>query len=487
MENALSRIAKNTIFVSIEKVIEVLTSIATVAIIARYLSIELVGQYIFIVTVVGFLLMGSFAGLERIVVRNISRDKERTSNYLRGAITARNVMFVSILFVLGIILFFMHFDKISLIATGIFIISEFLSYQGLTYMAIFKAYERMEYNTVITFVTKIITLGATALAVYLDLGFISVFLAITAGNLFKSITAFSLFKKLKLSGPTIRNSISNPWKELLRESYIIALTTILAVICVRMEVFILKAFSTLENVALFQVSHNIIMQFQIIPMAAISALAPVLSREASLLKGINGNLTERLLTVLLGIAFPVTILGFYCASDIIYFIYGAKYLQAATSLRILICSSVFIILFYLFETLLVSINRQNYIGYGWMFCFVINLILGLSLVPFVGYIGASIAVTFAYIGLCVFLYFSLIWFMPMKISIPAILRIITSVLAMVAYLCLFPLNTNHSVILVLANVCIALVLYGGTYFAWNFYNKKATNRDKGFVLPQKEH
>ena len=487
MENPLFRISKNTTFISVEKVFEVLASIATVAIVARYLSIELVGQYILIVTVVGFLLMGSFAGLERIVIRNISRDKERTGNYLRGAITARNVMFVGILCVLGIFLFFLHFDKTSLIATGIFIVSEFLSYQGLTYMAVFKAYERMEYNTVITFITKIITLSATVLVVYFDMGFISVFLAITVGNLFKSITAFSIFKRLKLSGLPMIDSVDNPWKDLLRESYVIALTTILAVVCVRMEVFILKAFSTLEDVAFFQVSHNIIMQFQIIPMAAISALAPVLSREASLLKGINGNLTERLLTVLLSIAFPVTILGFYCASDIIYFIYGAKYLQAATSLRILICSSVFIILFYLFETLLVSINRQNYIGYGWMFCFVINLILGLLLVPFFGYIGASIAVMLAYTGLCIFLYFSLVWFMPMKISTPAILRIITSVLAMVAYLCLFPLNNNHSVILVLANACIALVLYGGTYFAWNFYNKKATNRDKGFVLPQKEH
>lgn len=487
METPLLRIARNTVFVSIEKVVEVLASIATVAIVARYLSIELVGQYIFIVTVVGFLLMGSYAGLERIVVRNISRDKGRTDNYLRGAITARNIMFVGILGVLGVILFFMNFDKISLIATGIFIVSEFLSYQGLTYMAIFKAYERMEYNTIITFVTKIITLGATALAVYLDLGFISVFLAITAGNLFKSITAFSIFKKLKLSGRTAIDAVSNPWKELLRESYIIALTTILAVICVRMEVFILRAFSTLEDVAFFQVSHNIIMQFQIIPMAAISALAPMLSREASLLKGINGNLTERLLTVLLSIAFPVTILGFYCASDIIYFIYGVKYLQAATSLRILICSSVFIILFYLFETLLVSINRQNYIGYGWMFCFAINLILGLALVPFSGYIGASIAVTVAYTGLCIFLYFSLVWFMPVKISMRTIFRIITSVLAMVAYLCLFPLNTGHSVIRILANACIALVLYGGIYFAWNFFHTKETNLDKGFALPPKEH
>ena len=487
MENPLLRIARNTVFVSIEKVVEVLASIATVAIVARYLSIELVGQYIFIVTVVGFLLMGSFAGLERIVVRNISRDKGRTGNYLRGTITARNVMFAGILCVLGIILFFMNFDKISLIATGIFIVSEFLSYQGLTYMAIFKAYERMEYNTIITFVAKIITLGATALAVYLDLGFISVFLAITAGNLFKSITAFSIFKKLKLSGRTAIDAVSNPWKELLRESYVIALTTILAVICVRMEVFILKAFSTLEDVAFFQVSHNIIMQFQIIPMAAISALAPMLSREASLLKGINGNLTERLLTVLLSIAFPVTILGFYCASDIIYFIYGVKYLQAATSLRILICSSVFIILFYLFETLLVSINRQNYIGYGWMFCFAINLILGLALVPFSGYIGASIAVAVAYTGLCIFLYFSLIWFMPVKISMRTIFRIATSVLAMVAYLCLFPLNTEHSVIRILANACIALVLYGGIYFAWNFFHTKETNLDKGFALPPKEH
>ncbi|HHT9146089.1 MAG TPA: flippase [Candidatus Wunengus sp. YC61] len=483
MKDTLLRVGKNTVFISIEKVIEVLASIATVAIVARYLSIELVGQYIFIVTVVGFLLMGSFAGLERILIRNISREKERTNDYLRGAITARNIMFVSILVLLSMLLFFMHFDKTSLIATGIFIISEFLSYQGLTYMAIFKAYERMEYNTVITFVTKIITLGATALAVYLDLGFISVFLAITAGNLFKSITSFSLFKKLKLSGPTIRNSISNPWKELLRESYIIVLTTILAVVCVRMEVFILKAFSTLKDVALFQVSHNIIMQFQVIPMAAISALAPMLSREASFVKGINKNLIEKLLTVLLCVGFPITILGFYCASDIIYFIYGVKYLQAATSLRILICSSVFIILFYLFETLLVSINRQNYIGYGWMVCFAINLILGLLLVPFIGYIGASIAVTFAYIGLCVFLYFSLIWFMPIKISMRAILKVFTSASVMIVYLSLFPINTNNSTTLVLVNVFIAILLYLGTYFAWNLFIKK-TCIVKGLVFPQ---
>jgi len=477
MKNGLLRVAKNTLFVSAERGIEILVSIATIAIIARYLSVEQVGQYIFIVTTAGLLLMGSFVGLERILVRNISRNMENTDEYLREANTARNIMFIGVLFILSIVLFFMRFDRISLIATGIFIASEFLSYQGMTYMIVFKAYERMEYNTIVTVITKIITLGATVLAVYFDLGFVSIFFALVAGNLFKTTTAFLLFRKICPRKRSTLHVRSNHWKEFIKESYLITFSTILTFMCLRMDVFILKAFSTLKDVAFFQISLSIIMQMYILPQAITSAFTPMLSREISITKEINRDLIEKLLTLLLIVGFPITVLGFYYAPNIIHIIYGDKYMQAVLSFKTLTTYSIFVMLCYFFETLLISIEKQTWIVYGWVFCFIVNLILGLIFVPFFGHIGASVAITLAFFCLCVFLYFSLIWFIPVKIGKRTIVKIFSSVSLMILYLWLSPLSATNSLLLDITNALITTLFYLVAYFSWDISTTRETLRN----------
>lgn len=451
----LNRIAKNSIVGLLEKVIEISTGILSIAILARYLDIETFGLYTVVTTFVGLVLALCSSGLDRIMVRDIAADKENLFKYLQDIKGARIILAGISLFLVIIISYPLDLNNnMTLSAIFIFAVSELISMYLSVYMSVFRAFEKMEYNTFITFVTKIIILSGLITVVYFNLGFLAIFVSMAIGNIIKALLSISVFRQY-FGHTQIPLSFANS-KAIVKGALTVAVSTFFAVASFRMGVFLLKAFGTLKDVAYFQAANVLFIQLQPLSVVIVAAIYPIISsrQHDSLL------IFENAAKLIFMLSLPVISLIFFYGDDLLMLVYGPKFIDAIPAMRILMLSVVFTFLTYLFEAGLLSEHRQSLHTIGWGIAFFVNLVLGIFVVPRYGLIGCAVVMSLSYVALFSALYFFMSKYTMFKIKISIFIKPLMAFVVMAFYLYFFaatgkPLNIR----LTLLNITLSLAVY----------------------------
>ena len=205
---------------------------------------------------------------------------------------------------------------------------------------------------------------------------------------------------------------------LLRESYPIALATFLTQAYTLLNVFILKSFHNMVQVALFQAPQRIITPLLMLPNSFLFAFVPAFSRLASgdissLLK--LETMYTRLMKYIFIFSIPLCVSITINAQRIIFLVFGEKYQDATFSLQILVWTIVPLFSGVLLSSMLTSIRKQQVLIVSNSVCFLVSLGSGLLLIPKYGHMGASVSTLISYIVLFIFkFYFVSKWL----ISIP---------------------------------------------------------------------
>jgi O-antigen/teichoic acid export membrane protein len=125
-----------------------------------------------------------------------------------------------------------------------------------------------------------------------------------------------------------------------------------------------------------------------LPLAVLNAAFPSYSRLAAndpeRLKAAFGN-SVRLLWIL---SIPIAVAMFVCAKPLILLVGGPEFLEAVLPLRLLIWISVLSYLSIQFRFLFMSIGQQHRFVRLVALVFAIELLAGLAMIPFFGYLGA---------------------------------------------------------------------------------------------------
>jgi O-antigen/teichoic acid export membrane protein len=477
----LKTIAKNSIAGLLEKLIEISSGIASIAIIARYLDIETFGLYALITTFAGILLWLCSVGLDRVMVRDIAANRENLLKYLQDIKGARIILAGISLCLIIIISFPLGLNnKMTVGALLLFVISEIISMYVNVYMSVFKAFEKMGYSTFITFLTKTITLSGLIIVVYFKLGFLAIFVSMGIGNMVKAIVTISIFRRY-FSRDFIPVSF-NHTKTIVKDSLIIAASAFFAVASVRMGIFMLKAFGTLKDVAYFQAANVLLIQLQPVSVVIVAALYPVIASRKYDSNVISGNAAKFILMLSL----PLMALTFFYGSNLITFIYGDKYIDAIPAMRILILSVVFTFLTHLFEICLLSEHRQDLLTLGWGIAFSVNIALGVVIVPRYGLIGCAAVMSLSYMALFFALYIFVSHYTVIKIKSSIFVRPGAAFIAMAFYLYFFSstgllLNMKFDIL----NITLSLVLYMTILFLAKAFSLKDIEFIKNSFIPSR--
>src|SRR3989339_114738 len=451
----LKRIVKNSTVGLLEKLIEISIGIVSIAIIARYLDIESFGLYALITTFAGTLLVLCSIGLDRVMVRDIAANRENLLKYLQDIKGARIILAGISLCLIIIISFPLGLNnKMTVGALLLFAISEIISMYVTVYMSVFKAFEKMEYNTFITFLTKTITLSGLTIVVYFKLGFMAIFVSLAIGSMVKAIVTISTFRRY-FSCDHIPVSF-NHTKAIVKDSLIIAASTFFALASIRMGIFMLKAFGTLKDVAYFQAANVLLMQLQPVSVVIVAALYPAIASR----KHDSNAILENAAKLIFMLSLPIMALTFFYGSNLIMLVYGDKYIDAIPAMRILILSVVFTFLAHLFEIGLLSARRQDLLTIGWGIAFFVNIVLGVVIVPRYGLIGCAAVMSLSYMALFFALYYFMSHYTGFKVKSSIFIRPSAAFIAMVFYLYFFtstgkPLNIKLDTL----NISLSLVLY----------------------------
>jgi O-antigen/teichoic acid export membrane protein len=471
--NTVQRIAKNTGVLLASQVVSYVIGFFFVMYTARYLGAEGFGVLSFALAFTG--IFGVFAdlGLSTLAVREVARDKSLAGKYL-GNIAVMKVILVIVTF--GLIALFINLlgypeqtiKVVYLVALSII----FGAFSGMFY-SIFRAYEKMEYQSVGQILSSALMLSGALFAISQGLsviGFASIYFLVSAIVLGYAFAVYAW----KFSLPKMEVDLGF-WKPTIKEALPFFLSAVFSVIAFRIDIVMLSMMKGDIVVGWYSAAYRLMEVLMFIPATFVGSIYPVLSNfyvsSQESLKIAYQKSFKYLSIVGLPIAVGTTLL----ADKIILIIYKSGFVHSIIALQVLIWTIPIIFLTYMFGTMLASIDRQTLTLKILLFCMSLNVVINLILIPRYSYVGASIATVITELLAFILCYYFLSKFIY---KIP-IYKFIAKPIMASAIMGLFILSFVKMNFFLL--VCISIVVYLGMLILLRTFSKEDLNLFKQIV------
>lgn len=402
--NTVQTIAKNTGVLAISQVINSILGFFLLIYIARYLGEVEFGKYSFAVSFTALFIIFADLGISNLIIRELARKKELTNEYLTNVSVIKLLLSFLAFGFIALTIDLMAYPQDTTYAVYLFGVYMILTSFGLTFRSIFQAFERMEYTAVVMLIEKIILISLVLFVLFsgyglIELAYVYVFAGIVAVTLSSSIVLIKIAKPK----PTIDFSL---WKTLVIGSIPFGLNALFGVLFFRIDTVMLSVLKGDAAVGIYNAAYVPLLALGVIPSVFIAALYPVMSRYFISSKDSLETFTGVSSKYMAILGFPIAIGCFIFANRFIELLYADQFSASIIAFQIL---ALFIPLRFVSSitgTLLTSINRQSIrtvsVGLSALF----NIVFNAVMIPYLSYIGASIATVLSEI----FLYFVFIFF-----------------------------------------------------------------------------
>lgn len=243
----------------------------------------------------------------------------------------------------------------------------------------------------------------------------------------------------------------------------------------RSEVFFLKIFSSIEQVAFYSLSFNYVNKLMILLPGAISG---VLMPAISGYQGINDekSIKKTYLSAsryLVLITLPIMFGGFVVSDLLITILLGRDYLPVVPLIRILLVSGTLSAIVAAASAVLYGVGKQNIILKIGLFAASLNIILDILLIPQLGGLGAALANALAQIsGVIIGTYYIL---KIGKMSFPwtpSLKVLFSSIISAIVIFALGNLITTPSVPKLILSSFVFIIFYITLLMLMKFFNNK---------------
>ena len=390
------KVVRNTALLSSANVLARAIGFFYFVFLGRILGVESFGHYNFAIALVyNFYPVADF-GVERLILRDLSKDGQKGQEYFQKIIPLRlSLSLISIVSVtgLGVILAKSPNDILN-----IFIFSFCLlpwTFNQLV-AGIGNAFEKMEIQSLVA----ICSTGFTAILGSLIAHFGGTVTQILIAAFFSNLTvSLIMFKYLRQLGLVFKIDLDvSFWKKILRESWVFALIMIMAVFYLRSSVVMVNYFKGAYFTGLYSSVFKFIEASILIPQSFALALFP---QTARLLLTDRVKLRRNYLKSL-GIIFVFSIfyfLFFYIFAPLIINVsYGSAYLGAVSVMKILGIAAIFFFLNALPGNIIQNSNKVKHFLPFAFFNLLLVIVFGSILIPRFSIIGAAYAVLLAEIA-----------------------------------------------------------------------------------------
>ena len=383
----IAKIATNTLFLSFSQIGARFLGFLYFIFLARYLGVATFGVYNFTIAFIyNFVPLADF-GLERLILRDLSRDLRKTNDYLARLIPLKTILsLVAYFMALGLALILgQSFKQIIYLAIfGLFIFP--YNFNSLL-STIQNAREKMKYFSLVIIFGQLFTVIIGTIFIFFHLSLYLIFLAPFLGNMLISLILIAQSSKwnLKLAWKFDKKFC----QEILSQSWAFAVILILAVVYLRISLILVGMFKGDYYVGLYSSVFKFVEALILVPQSLALALFPLTSRLFIDDKKKLQELYLKTLTILFLIALPVATIFIIFPDLIISLAYGSSYLPVVPVLTILGVSLIFFFLNSLPGNIIQ--NSQEYKKFiPWAILnLAITLVAGLFLIPRFSIIGAA--------------------------------------------------------------------------------------------------
>jgi len=469
MKSNQPTIWKNSVFVLFSLVIRLVTNYIVFVFIAWSYGIKALGEFSLAFTVANLSLVLADFGFDVLLTTEIANNIAKSKDIIKKYFSMK-IIFVGIgLIVMIIVPTVQNYSRNSSILIYTLAIYVVLTSFSNFLFAIFRGYEKFEYETKISFTTNTILLA-----------FLVLFGIIMKSSLFVIMLIFifaktiglllSVKKTFSLLGHNIFKVHFDNWRTSIKKVLVFGLHYLFGNLFFKIDTLILGSLVGDSSVGLYQSAFKIMLLLLLFPEILRSSVLPVASRlfdrDQENWETIN-KLTSK---ILLLIALPITVTLFFFSEPIITLVYGSKYIEAVPILRVF--SIILLIRFYVepYGLMITTAHNQHIRMVIMIIATIIAYFLNYYLIPLYGVIGAayaSLAVNFlvgiSYIA--VNLKYFLKWILDLRTNIILLMAIILFVLQIF-------INMND-----LFLICSILFLLGFTIiFGLSRVEKKVISR-----------
>lgn len=385
--SATSRIAKNSLFMTIAYVVSTFFNFFFLAYTTRTLGTAGFGILSLALALTGIMGVFNDLGLSTILTRDVARERSKSSKYLQNITTLKTVLVLVTLCLVIITAMLLGYPEetfyvVVLIATS----NAILNFSSM-FNALFQAHEKMEYQAIGGILSSgLMIIGATY-AFYNHFTVIQFSCIYVIANLivlmYSIIICIWKFIPLKF-GLDIKFS-----KEIIIQAWPMGVIALSMMLYTRLSTLMLEPMRGQVAVGLYNAAFRLSDMSIAVPVIFVSSVFPIISRyhHESISSFIYAY--EKTFKYLLIVALLMALTVMLLASQIIQIVNGPGYEDAASVLIILIWSSVLIYQTCVLNTTLINANLQKICMYVILASIPINFGLNAILIPFASYNGAA--------------------------------------------------------------------------------------------------
>ena len=458
--NTIQTIAKNTGALTLMHIVTMGLGLIFTVSLARCFGDVAFGKYSFAIAFTALFAVLMDLGFNQLTIREVARDKTLAKKYMGNILIIKLLLSLVFFTLVVTAVNLMHYPSDTKAIVYIFGASTVLTSFGGLFRAIFHAFEKMEYDSLLTIIQQVIVVSIGLALLFLGYNLIQVVSVFLLGGIINVV--FSLIVTVKkFVKPEFEVDLTF-WKRSIINAIPFGLTAMFIIIFVRIDTVMISMMVGDAPVGWYNAAVTLVVALNVIPGIFLGAIYPVLSKfyvsSADSLK----ITYEKSFMYLFIIAFPIGVGTTLLADKFILLIYGDQFIHSIIALQILIWWFVIGALCWAMGVVLQSIDRQNVFAFSMGICAIFNVISNLIFIPIMSYIGASIT-TIATNGIAFLLLFYYVakyfYKLPLLNIIlkPAIAGIIMGI-------CIYYMGTiNLFMIVAIAGVIylLALVAFGG--------------------------
>lgn len=381
---------KNTGWIFIAKVVTLIVSFFTMAIVARYLGPENLGKLSYAQSFTALFSVFATLGINQILYRELISKPEQSGKLLGTAILTKFVFGIVTLLVTIAIAHSINTDPVITWLVGITALTFIFQPFG-TVAIIFNARVQAKYPAYVTIESALIITVLKLLIIFFDKGIIFFAAIIAFEALFFALVNMYLFltvakqtiKSLKFSYPMFKYLLSHSWPLMLvgATNYIYA----------RVDQLMLQHFLNAAAVGFYDIAVRLTELLGFIPGMIIGSLFPAI---------INAKKTNyeeyiyrfrALVFLCLGISITLASILYLLAPWIVYTLFGDAFEKSVEIVRIYVWSNLGIIVMMLVTQYLIAEKKSRLMLIFTVFGAVCNVILNILLIPRFGTVGAAYA------------------------------------------------------------------------------------------------
>lgn len=439
--------------------------IVFMAVIARYLSLDELGLFPVITAISLFLQTTTEFGLSVIMIREIAKDKPNGVSIF-GRTMAVHLVIVLIFLVLSFVVLAIIRPEPTIAAA--FTISFATTVVVLStcnfFICVFQSYEKMKYELVCSICYNIIIIVGILQVWFFDLGFLMVFVVLLAAAMVKMGIAYYIIQK-KFFRVCLLWDIGLA-KNLVRESYTVAIAMIFKQATLRLDTILLKIMTGHALIALFAIPYRMVIRLKVLPTSIGRALFPEFSRSVNGTQEYRDKLYGSVFKFFLIVSLPLSLIITVLSDKIISVFLGAKFVESYIVLQMLCWILVPIFMDMVCNSILLVHNRQRILARNAIVWFLTNLVLDLALIPSYGITGAVLATVSSSFLLLILQLYEVSKYMNMSVLLKTLLKP-----CLIFWLCAFLVYASKDINITIGLI-VALVLYIVLLFAMNIFTEE---------------